>query len=603
MTTRYDPKRYPQLVDAKVRVRGTTGPVFNQRHQLIGVNMYTQSLDEVSVLEPAPADPFVLPRKAVRNVFEYVPGAGPDHRVRIHGVVTANWQGKAFFITDGSQGAGVLSGQTTSVKPGDIVDVIGFPALGDYTPTIHDAAYRKVGSGPAPEPRSITAKEALSGDFDGDFVRIDARLIQQERATDQYTLTLESGGSVFSAVVPTDQSDGLLDGLRDGSGLRLSGICTITETQASRHFRVPKAFQILLRSTRDAVVLERPSWWTAGRILVLLGVCILTILAGALWVLSLQTRVQERTETIRATLEATADAILVVDSAGKIITHNQKFDIMWAVQEPILKPLGYHHLLDLVKSQLIDPETFIGSVSAVDAEAVAQTDDLIEFKDGRVFECHSEPQTVNGKNVGRVWGFRDVTAVRQRDRELQELARVDTLTGIRNRRAIFEFLASELARSQRHGGPLVVMMADLDWFKKINDRYGHAAGDMVLKETANRVKSSMRVTDAIGRYGGEEFLIVLPSCDESSAWARAEEFRRIIENRPVSVESREIEITCSIGVTCTRDGGTGMDQLLEAADAALYRAKQAGRNRVVLAEAEQIRSMGGIQCPVEMARN
>jgi diguanylate cyclase (GGDEF)-like protein len=175
-------------------------------------------------------------------------------------------------------------------------------------------------------------------------------------------------------------------------------------------------------------------------------------------------------------------------------------------------------------------------------------------------------------------------AVRERTLQLQELASMDSLTGIRNRRAIFEFLSNELAREQRTGGPLAVIMADLDGFKKINDHYGHASGDIVLKDTAQRLKSGIRQSDAVGRYGGEEFLIVLSDCDVDSAKSRSEELRWLVESRPVSLEMREVAVTCSFGVAWTRNGAYDMSQLLHEADAALYRAKQAGRNCVMMAE-------------------
>jgi diguanylate cyclase (GGDEF)-like protein len=581
--------RYLSLIDAKVRVRATAGPVFNRRRQLIGINLYTSSLREVRVLEAAP-DPFALPVKAVREVFEYTPGASPDHRVRIRGVVTGRL-GNAFFLTDGVQGASVVSNQKTVVAPGDIVDVAGFSATGDYTPTLHDAVFRKLGLRPAPAPRSITAKDALSGDFDGDLVRIDAGLIQRKRAAGEYTLVLDSAGVVFPAIFQSDGADAKFDDLRDGSRVQLTGICTITETLASRHFRLPKAFQILLRSPQDLVILEKPSWWTVGRILVLLGISTVSILFGILWVVSLKRRVWERTETIRATLEATADGILVVDSGGRIVAHNQKFETMWAVPESVMSRLTYLGLMDFVKPQLADPEAFTGQ--ALVAEAKAKTDEEVALKDGRAFECHSEPQTVMGRNVGRVWGYRDVTGVRQRHRELQEMARLDSLTGIRNRRAIFEFLASELAREKVTGEPVTVIMADLDGFKAINDRCGHAAGDAVLKEAAQRLSACIRATDAIGRYGGEEFLIVLPGCDEQSGALRAEKFRSIVGNRPMYTELQEVGVTCSFGVACTNHGSSDMVSLLQDADEALYRAKQEGRNRVVMAEPGFIR-MGSI---------
>src|SRR5208283_1511566 len=145
------------LIDARVQVDGTVGPVFDQRHQLVGVNVYTPGLAQIHVLERAPGDPFSLPIKKVKNLFEYIPGANPDHRVRIRGVVAGRW-GNAWFITDGIQSASVLSGQRTPLVPGDLVDAVGFPMLGDYTRTIQDAILKRLGKGPLPAPRPISPK-------------------------------------------------------------------------------------------------------------------------------------------------------------------------------------------------------------------------------------------------------------------------------------------------------------------------------------------------------------------------------------------------------------------------------------------------------------
>jgi signal transduction histidine kinase/CheY-like chemotaxis protein len=305
MTTQNSRNEYDRLINARVRVRGTVGPIFNQRRQLIGVNIYSPSLDAIQVLEPAPIDPFSLPLKQVRSVFEYAPGADSDHLVRIRGVVTARW-GKTVFISDGVQGACALSSQMTTLKPGDVVDAVGFPVLGDFTPTIENAIFRRLGTAPLTEPRSISVKEALSGDFEGDLVRLEGRLIQQQNATDQNTLLVNAGGTVFSAILPGDLNEHALVALRDSSQIELTGICVISETQASRHYRLPKAFQILLRSPQDVLVIKSPSWWTALHAMSVLGAVTMATFGVLAWVVVLRKRVHQQTRTIRQQLHETA---------------------------------------------------------------------------------------------------------------------------------------------------------------------------------------------------------------------------------------------------------------------------------------------------------
>ena len=173
---------------------------------------------------------------------------------------------------------------------------------------------------------------------------------------------------------------------------------------------------------------------------------------------------------------------------------------------------------------------------------------------------------------------------------LQEALRVqatqDTLTGAMNRGAIFEMLKRELAQSARTGTPIGVVMCDLDHFKQINDTHGHPAGDAVLREASSRLKSVLRSYDALGRYGGEEFMLVLPSCTAEHAAEVAERARRALADAPVTTGSTIVPISASFGVA--QGGGTtlDLDEVIRAADDALYRAKRAGRNRVALASDE-----------------
>jgi two-component system cell cycle response regulator len=163
--------------------------------------------------------------------------------------------------------------------------------------------------------------------------------------------------------------------------------------------------------------------------------------------------------------------------------------------------------------------------------------------------------------------------------QLFSQARHDSLTSLPNRSAILEFLQKELIRSVREKNPVAVIMTDLDHFKHVNDTYGHLIGDAVLREAARRLGASLRASDSVGRYGGEEFLVVAPSCGLTGGADLAERLRESICGAPIDAPGQTIAVTMSFGVASTCSIKQ-VNQLLNAADEALYAAKKAGRNRV-----------------------
>jgi diguanylate cyclase (GGDEF)-like protein len=160
----------------------------------------------------------------------------------------------------------------------------------------------------------------------------------------------------------------------------------------------------------------------------------------------------------------------------------------------------------------------------------------------------------------------------------------DGLTGLLNRRATVNRLSEEMIRSSREGTPLSVILADVDHFKKINDTYGHLAGDLVLQEVGRLLSSTLRSYDCVGRYGGEEFLMILPNCDMESALVRGEQLRVAVQTARILDGETLLQITASLGVASLLPSHHSTDSLLRAADVALYRAKGNGRNCVVQAE-------------------
>jgi len=164
--------------------------------------------------------------------------------------------------------------------------------------------------------------------------------------------------------------------------------------------------------------------------------------------------------------------------------------------------------------------------------------------------------------------------------ELRRQALTDPLTRIMNRRAILARLTEEMARAPRQGLPLSIGVMDIDHFKSINDRFGHAGGDAVLQSVVERGHKALRAYDAIGRIGGEEFLIVMPGVGPRDTEIVLERLRKAISDQPVTTQGQDVSVTVSIGGSVCQ--GETMDELLNLADDALYKAKNQGRNQVVL---------------------
>lgn len=171
--------------------------------------------------------------------------------------------------------------------------------------------------------------------------------------------------------------------------------------------------------------------------------------------------------------------------------------------------------------------------------------------------------------------------LREKNRELETLARCDGLTGVANRRHLMESLESEFARCCRYARPFSLMMLDLDHFKHINDGYGHHVGDDVLVRVSQVLAQSLRENDLLGRYGGEEFAVMLPETDLPSALVVAERCREAVAEVRIPLPEGELTVTTSVGLASLPDARFGgLADLVRAADGALYEAKRAGRNRL-----------------------
>jgi diguanylate cyclase (GGDEF)-like protein/PAS domain S-box-containing protein len=415
---------------------------------------------------------------------------------------------------------------------------------------------------------------------------------------------------------------------------------------------------------------------------------------------------------LQATIESTADGILAVDGAGKVVTFNRKFAQMWELPDFLLNSRDSNQILGFGINQLKYPEIFLNRAKELSALPAAESFDIIEFKDGKIFERYSLPQHTGGKITGRVFSFRDVTERLQSQEKLrkseerfhlltratndavwdfnvskneywlseefekvfgyklnesqtiqleswwlnvhpEERERVmssfnetmrgnaqcwseeysfrradggyvfvldrgyiirnssgqavraigtmmditqrkqaeeiiryqavyDQLTGLPNRILFNDRLQASLIQAKKTKKMLAVMFLDLDRFKKINDTLGHAAGDRLLEGFAARISETLRSTDTVARWGGDEFTVLLP--DINSLEDAVKTAQRILDHlKPAfKVEEQPLHVSSSIGVAVYPHDGEDAETLVKNADAALYRAKERGRNNYQL---------------------
>jgi signal transduction histidine kinase len=321
-TINYVGAGYESLVDAKVRVRGNTAPRFNRQGQMTGVRLVFPDRAQVTVEEPGPPRPFELPVSPISGLLRFTPSPSSRHRVHIRGTVTLSWPGRLLCIQDGLHSLCAQTDQNTPLRPGDVADVIGFPTIGAFTPTLAHATYETGGSQRPVPVTAVTADQALSGDHDAELVDLEGQVIGQEDFASDPNIVLSSGNHVFSAVLPTRSETQRLSAWKKGTELRIVGICSVKDgaDQAGTPrggFSVPESFRILLRSPQDVVVLKSPSWWTPAHAIFMVGAAVMLTLAVIAWVFVLRSQVHEQTLTIREQLQEGAKLRVAAESSNR----------------------------------------------------------------------------------------------------------------------------------------------------------------------------------------------------------------------------------------------------------------------------------------------
>ncbi len=301
-------------------------------------------------------------------------------------------------------------------------------------------------------------------------------------------------------------------------------------------------------------------------------------------------RAMEQSEQFaRTTIDTVPEMICVLDKAGVIIAVNLAwrdfYDNNFASEQFANHALGNPYL-QVFESSIGGGATNAALMAQGLTAVLAGERDLFALEypidiptEKRFFFARAKRFLGDSGHVLVAHG--DITERKTLELKLERMAHTDMLTGLNNRRHYIQLSETELSRTARHGGPLSVLMLDIDHFKQVNDTHGHRVGDTVIQSLAAICREQLRDLDVIGRLGGEEFAVTMPNADNAQALVVAERLRQAIEAARVPLtQGLPLRFTASIGVTTQPDSPTNLDTLLDQADQALYRAKNSGRNRV-----------------------
>ena len=299
------------LLGARIAVEGACATRLNERHQLVGIRIYVPSWKNVTVLNRT--DPrLAVPPAPISALMQYSTQDGQRRRVR--GVVTLAEGDGTVFVQDSTAGVKALPDAPVDVRAGDVVDVIGFPEAGPFSPVLQHAEIRKAGGVRSAEPVAVSADEALTGAYDSQLIRVEGTVVNHLATSADQVLMVQAGDVLFDAHLPYARKEVSWPGV--GALVRLTGLCTV-HVQEHETFLVPSDFNLFLRTPEEMVVVRPAPWWSASRILELSGVMGALVVISAIWIALLRKRVERQTAIIQEKLAMEARLREAAEAASR----------------------------------------------------------------------------------------------------------------------------------------------------------------------------------------------------------------------------------------------------------------------------------------------
>jgi diguanylate cyclase (GGDEF)-like protein len=577
------PARLSDLLDAEVEIHGAEAGRFDGKMQQTGILIHVTSFDDVHVLRKPPIDAWSAPLTPMDNVLDSYDVENHTPRVRVAGIVTYFQAGRMAVLQNGSRSIRVMTKTIEDVSIGQRAEAIGVPFVDDDGfMTLKWSDLRTAGVAAPITPVLVNWDQVASGRHALDLVSIEGKVVSQvrEHARDVYIIAADD--HLFSAAIRFPLVF-LADGPKQpppmpmipvGSKVRVTGVVMHDDANP---FNGPMAFGILLRSSSDVVVLASPSWLNVRNLTVTVSVLLVLMAMVSAWVLLLRRKVHRQTAELAAQKEAEAALERKRSRILEDINGNKPLDkILYEVTEFVAFRLEgascWCEVGDGARFGANSAET--QGKSVVCQEIPSRSGPL----HGMLFAAidPQAPCSTHAQEALAMGAWLATLAVETRGlyTDLVHRSEFDQLTDVFNRFSFERRLASVVEEAQQNGAIFGLIYIDLDDFKLVNDRYGHAAGDQYLRQASLRMKRQLRPTDTLARLGGDEFAVVVANVHSLND---VEEVSRRLDrcfHEPFAIDGSMISGSVSMGAALYPEDGSTKDSLLNAADAAMYVSKK-----------------------------
>jgi diguanylate cyclase (GGDEF)-like protein len=564
------------LLDADVEVTGAAAGKFDDKMQQTGAVIYLARLEDVRVLRREEKPISALPITPMDRILEGHRVTDTSQRVRVHGTITYYEPGVAVVLQDGTKSLRIETRTRDNLTIGNQADASGYPAEHDRILTLADGEIEDLQIPGVVQPLNATWEQLAIWStnspvgHENDLVSIEGRLVTKVREPSQDEYVLNAGGRLFSAIArhPGSDADAPMRHLPVGAMVRVTGICTIPDLSAiNPGGYVP--FEILLRSPDDLVMIANPPPLSVRNLIIVAGVLLLVAVVAMVWGWSQERKVHRQADAM-AQLEHRRSTIL------ESINHAHPLaEVLEQITELVSSTLnGAACWIEVTDGATLGGKQRSNTGSVMTQELASQSGTTL----GKIHAaCSPEAAKLGTGTRALVMGARVAVLAIETNRLYADLtyrSEFDALTDAHNRFSLDRELDKNVERARSDASIFGLIYIDLDDFKQVNDDYGHHVGDLYLQEIAARMKRQLRPIDMLARLGGDEFAILVP--DAHSRRVVEDIARRLAScfDSPVVFDEHSLEGSASIGIAVYPEDGATSDELLKAADAAMYEKKR-----------------------------